>query len=94
MFVGQTGSLVYIPDLPNKLKKKPASELVLEGLRRGDVVPFGFYTVEEKMTASFLDYFCQIVRRAEDPGLIRMLFHQGTTRQKLWAFLIANGISE
>ena len=94
MFVGLTGSLCHVPGLAERRKKSPESALVLEALREGRVVPYGSYTVEEKLAASFLDYFCQIVRQAEDPGLIRMFLHQGSTRQKLWAFLIANGISE
>ena len=94
LFVGTTGSRIYVPDLAFRLKREPGSALVLEALRHGRVVPFGSYTGEEKLAASFLDYFCQIVRNADDPGLVRLLVHQGSARQKLWAFVIANARSE
>jgi glycosyltransferase involved in cell wall biosynthesis len=94
LFVAATGCRVHVPDLAKRLAAEPRSALVLEALKRGDVAPFGRYTCEEKLGASFLDYFCQIVRHASDPGLVRMLLHQGSTRQKLWAFLIANGMAE
>ncbi|MBN1608547.1 MAG: glycosyltransferase [Polyangiaceae bacterium] len=94
LFVAATGSRVRVPDLAARLETTTRSALVLEALKRGDVAPFGGYACEEKLGASFLDYFCQIVRHASDPGLVRMLLHQGSTRQKLWAFLIANGMAE
>jgi glycosyltransferase involved in cell wall biosynthesis len=94
LFAGTSGSRVHVPDLANRLKIEPRSALVLEALKRGSVAPFGSYTAEERLAASFLDCFCQIVRNAGDPGLLRMLLHQGSARQKLWAFLIANGMSE
>jgi glycosyltransferase involved in cell wall biosynthesis len=94
LFVAATGSRVHVPGLAAKLETRARSSLVLDALKRGDVAPFGGYACEEKLGASFLDYFCQIVRHAGDPGLVRMLLHQGSTRQKLWAFLIANGMSE
>ncbi|MBN1960235.1 MAG: glycosyltransferase, partial [Deltaproteobacteria bacterium] len=94
LFVGTTANKVYIPELEKRLKKEPRSALVLEALRQGNVAPFGSYTAEEKLAASFLDYFCQIVKNAQDPGLVRMLLHQGSAKQKIWAFLIANAIFE
>ena len=94
LFVGTAGSRVRVPDLTQRLATEARSSLVLEALKHGDVAPYGSYTGEEKLAASFLDYFCQIVRNASDPGLIRMLLHQGSARQKIWAFLIANGMSE
>lgn len=94
MFVGTTGSRVHVPGLAERLKREPPSTLVLEGLRSGRVAPFGSYTEEEKLAAALLDYFCQVVRNAEDPGLLRLMLHQGTPRQKSWAFFIANAMFE
>ncbi len=94
LFVGSTGSLVHVPGLANRIKNEARSALVLEALERGSVAPFGAYTAEEKLAASILDYFCQIAKNAEDPGLVRMFLHQGSARQKLLALLIANGMFE
>ncbi len=95
LFVGTAGSRVQVPNLGERLADGASrAQLVLEGLRRGAVAPFGGYTGEEKLAASFLDYFCQVAQHAGDPGLLRLLLHQGSARQKLWAFLIANGMFE
>ncbi len=94
LFVGTTGSYLHVPNLRERIRKESVSSLALEAMKNGATAAFGSYSAEEKLAASFLDYFCQIVRRAHDPGLIRMMLHQGTVRQKMWSFLIANGIAE
>ncbi len=94
LFTGMTGTRIHVPDLELKLKTHPASALALDGLRKGEIVPFGSWCGEEKLPSAFLDYFCQAVLYAEDPGLIRLLLHQGTTTQKIWAYLIANAVFE
>ncbi len=94
MFVGLTGTLAHVPDLREQRQTRPLSALVLEALRDKRVAPFGTYAGEDRLAASFLDYFCQIVRHAGDPGLVRLLLHQGSAGQKFQALLIANAMAE
>ena len=93
LFAGQTGTILHLPE-GMQASVPPASSTVLEALRSGRCAPYGTYVSVDKLASALLDYFCQIVMHAEDPGLVRMLLHQGTTRQKIWAFLIANGAFE
>ncbi|MBN2655568.1 MAG: glycosyltransferase [Spirochaetales bacterium] len=94
LFAGSTGTYVKIPDLKERLKTSTRADLILDGLRMGDVAPYGFFTEEDKMSITFLELFYGIVTQMEDPGLIRMMLHQGTKNEKLLAFLITNGINE
>lgn len=94
IFTGLTGTRLYVDRLSQRLKDTPRSALALEALLDGDSAPFGGYNNTEKMTVSFLDYFCQIVINMKDPGLLRLLLHKGDTKDKLLSFLIINGFSE
>lgn len=94
MFVGHTGTIVHVPNLAMRLRGQSRSSLVLNSLREGLTAPYGSYTVENRLSAALLDYFCQIAMHAEDPGLVRMILHQGSAKQKLWAFVMANGAFE
>lgn len=94
IFAGLTGTRLYVKDLPERLKSGPRSSLALEALLDGDSAPFGGYNNTEKMTVSFLDYFCQIVMNMKDPGLLRLLLHKGDTKDKLMSFMVINGFSE
>lgn len=94
MFAGTTFTRVGVRDLERRLLKEDRSALVLEGLREGTYVPQGSAAGEEKLAASVLDYFCQAVMNMEDPGLVRMLLHQGTAEDKLAALTIHNLIME
>ena len=94
IFVGLTGSYLYLPDLQNRLRTTPKSALVLEALRNGDIAPFGAHQNTEKLTISFLNYVCQIALNYKDPGLVRLLLHKGEVRDKIVSFIASNVFSE
>ncbi len=94
IFTGLTGTRLYVEDLNEKLKLMTRSKLALEAIKQGNMAPYGSYNDSEKMTATFLDYFCQVAMNIEEPGLVRILLHKGETREKLLALLIANGFAE
>jgi glycosyltransferase involved in cell wall biosynthesis len=94
IFAGHTGSLLHVPGLERRRAAAPASQLALEALRAGRVVPFGSWNDEEKLVLAFLDYFCQVALNMKDPGLLRMLLHRGSARDKLLALLIGNAMLE
>lgn len=92
IFAGSTGTALKVPGWRKSGKSR--SGLALEALRHGEMAPYGSHCEEEKLTVAFLDYFCQVALRMEDPGLLRLLLHRGTQAQKLQALLIANGMFE
>lgn len=94
IFAGLTGTQLYIPDLKEKLKIMSRSKLALEAIKNGDMAPFGSHNDSEKMTVTFLDYFCQVPMHLKDPGLLRILLHKGDAMRKLWSFGIVNGFAE
>ena len=94
IFTGLTGTRLYVRKLKERLETETRSALALEALLDGDSAPFGGYNNTEKMTISFLDYFCQIVMNMKDPGLLRLLLHKGDTRDKVISYLVINGFSE
>jgi glycosyltransferase involved in cell wall biosynthesis len=94
IFAGLSGTRLHIPDLKEKLKIMTASMAALDAIKKGNMSPFGSHNESGKMTVAFLDYFCQIGLNMKDPGLLRMLLHKGGAKEKLSAFLLANGFSE
>ncbi|MEO6094669.1 MAG: glycosyltransferase [Fibrobacteria bacterium] len=97
IFPGSTGTLLQIPGWRARTEgpgRESRSALALEALRNGDMGPYGAHCEEEKLNVAFLDYFCQVALHMEDPGLIRLLLHRGTTAEKLQALSIANGMFE
>ncbi len=94
LFSGQTGTLLHVPGLQDRLKTEKRSDLALEAIRKGQMAPFGVHNDSEKMSVTFLDYFCQLGLNMEDPGLIRLLLHKGSSTDKLKAFMIANTFLE
>ena len=94
IFSGLSGTRLHVPDLKERLNIQTRSMLALEAIKKGNMAPYGAHNESEKMTITFLDYFCQIGLNIEDPGLLRMLLHKGDTREKLLAFAIANGFFE
>ena len=94
IFAGMTGSLLYIPDLQSRLRRSRKSELVLEALRNGNIVPFGAHQNTEKLTIAFLNYVCQIALNYKDPGLIRLLLHKGELSDKVVSLFASNVFSE
>ncbi|MBN1499826.1 MAG: glycosyltransferase [Spirochaetes bacterium] len=94
IFTGLTGSYLHVPDLVEKSKTLNVSQLALDALRRNEIAPFGSSHDSEKMMVAFIDYFCQIGINIKDPGLIRMLLHKGSPKDKLAAFFISNSFLE
>lgn len=94
IFTGQTGTLLHIPDLKNRLQFSAGSELALEAIRNGNMAPYGSHQNFEKLTIAFLDYVCQIAMYKQDPGLLRILLHKGTGRDKMIALLASNAFTE
>lgn len=94
IFAGMTGSLLHIPNLQERLKTTTKSDLVLEALRNGNIAPFGAHQNTEKLTIAFLNYVCQIALNYKDPGLIRLLLHQGELSDKIVSFFASNIFSE
>ncbi len=94
VFAGQCGSYLHVPDLAHRLQGTKPSELALEALRKGTLVPFGHVGENQKLNIALLDYFAQIATHIEDPGLLRILLHRGETRDKVACFAIANLLLE
>ena len=95
IFAGSTGTLLRVPGWRERAEGgEKRADLALEALRNGDMGPYGAHCEEEKLNVAFLDYFCQAALHMEDPGLLRLLLHRGTTAEKLQALAIANGMFE
>jgi len=94
IFAGLSGTKLFVKNLKDELKNAKRSELALKALLKGDSAPFGGYNNTEKMTITFLDYFCQIGINMEDPGLLRLMLHKGDPRDKMLSFALVNGFSE
>lgn len=93
-FSGQTFTMLHIPNLATRLKTTSPTVLALEAIKNGDMAPQGTFQNTEKLTITFLDYFCQIALNKKDPGLMRVLLHRGTTNDKLMALIISNAFAE
>ncbi len=94
VFAGTTGSWLHVPNLQERQRSRRLSDLALEALREGRVAPFGSYNEEEKLALAFLDYFCQIALNMKDPGLMRLLLHRGSARDKALALFLSNVMLE
>jgi glycosyltransferase involved in cell wall biosynthesis len=92
IFPGSTGTLLRVPGWRGRTDSRAA--LALAALRSGEMAPYGAHCEEEKLNVAFLDYFCQVALHMEDPGLLRLMLHRGTTSEKLQALAIANGMFE
>ena len=94
LFAGKTGTYLYLPNLDKRKNDEPMSKLALEALKNGDSIPYGAHHNSEKLTIALLDYVCQIGLNHKDPGLLRILLHQGTINDKILALIITNSFSE
>jgi glycosyltransferase involved in cell wall biosynthesis len=92
MFAGSTGTLLNVPGW--RKARGQLAPRVLEALRNGLSAPYGAHCEEEKLNVAFLEYFCQVALHMEDPGLLRLMLHRGSTAEKLQALAIANGMFE
>ncbi|MDR3000525.1 MAG: glycosyltransferase [Fibromonadaceae bacterium] len=94
VFAGTAGVYLHIPNLAEKLKTQPKSQLVLEAIRSGNMAPYGRYEYTEKMTFAMLNFACQIATNYNDPGLVRLLLHKGDTNDKLFSLALSNLLCE
>jgi len=94
IFAGECGSYLHIPNLAERLKTQKASELALEAIRAGNIIPFGHVEENQKLNIALLDYFSQVATKIEDPGLLRLLFHRGEVTDKLACLAISNFLLE
>ncbi len=94
IYAGTTGTFFHIPDLKENQKKFSNSQLVLDALKKGQFVPFGYVGSEEKLCTAFLDYFCQVALYMKDPGLIRLMLHKGNLQEKIMCLALGNGLME
>lgn len=94
IFAGLTGTRLHVPDLAERLKTEKRSVLALEAIRAGRMAPFGTHNNSEKMTVALIDYVCQIAENMEDPGLLRILLHKGTARDRALSLIISNAFGE
>ncbi len=94
LFAGETGTMLHVPNLKERIQHTPVSELALEAIKQGRMYPYGQAKSSEKLTISLLDYVCQIAINSKDPGLLRIMLHKGTTTDKLMALGISNVFRE
>lgn len=94
IFAGGSGSLLYVPNLKDRLKTASASKLALEAIRENRIAPYGSVGENQRLNVALLDYFAQVAMHIEDPGLLRILFHRGETSDKLACFAISNMLLE
>jgi len=94
IFSGQTGSELYIPNLQEKLKNISRSQLALQAIIEGNMAPYGNHSNSERMTVAFLDYFCQIALYKKDAGMLRVILHKGSVKDKLLALGVSNAFAE
>ena len=94
IFAGQCGSYLHVHYLQEKLEYMAPSELALEAIKQGNIVPFGQVAENQKLNIALLDYISQVATRIEDPGLLRLLFHRGEVSDKVMTIVIGNLLLE
>lgn len=94
VFAGTCGSYIHVPDLEERLRWEKPSDIVLEGLREGNISPFGYVANHEKLNVSLLDYLSQLTLNMKEPGLFRMFLHHGSLKDKLFCLGASNIIHE
>ena len=94
IFAGSTASYLYVPGLSVRKFEESVSEMALDALLNGYVYPTGGYNSHEKMSVAFLDFISQNIIYHKDPGLMRILLHKGTDKEKFMAILATNALNE
>lgn len=94
IFAGGCGSYLYVPDLQRRLQTEKPSVLALEALREGRVSPYGHVGENQKLNIALLDYFSQAATKIEDPGLLRVVLHRGSAKDKIGCLIISNLLLE
>lgn len=90
IYAGSCGTILAIYSDINL----PLSQLALNAIRNGDMAPYGKVADGDRLGLTFLDYFCQVVLNMEDPGMMRILLHQGTWKDKLFCIALGNHFLE
>lgn len=93
VFAGSCGTYFHVPNKHELLQRLRPSELALAAIRQGHSIPYGSMS-PAKLSLAFLDYFAQMVLYSEDPGLLRIALHRGSTKDKLFCLGISNVIQE
>lgn len=91
IFAGSVGTIVSID---SSISVVSIPQAVVHGIREKNTVPYGIVGGIEKLTTAVLDYFSQVALNIEDPGLIRILLHKGTLKDKLACLAIGNTMME
>jgi glycosyltransferase involved in cell wall biosynthesis len=94
LFAGQTGTFFHVKDISSKMKNEKMSDIVLNSLRNGNFFPYGTNGDSTRLIISLLNYVCQVAIYRKDPGLVRVLLHKGSLKDKILALLISNGFAE
>ncbi len=94
IFAGQCGSYLHVPNLAERLKTEKASALALEAIKNGAISPYGQVGENQKLNIAILDYFAQVATKINDPGLLRILLHRGSTWDKVGCFMLSNFLLE
>lgn len=95
IFAGLTGTRLHVPNKDKRLLGMTGSVLALEAIKNGAMAPYGMHNYDKTlMTLTILDYFCQIPKRMNDPGLLRLMLHKGTSTDKILGLVISNAFME
>jgi glycosyltransferase involved in cell wall biosynthesis len=94
LFAGTTGTYLKVDNLAQRRKTTALSQLAVEAILQGRSAVYGTHQSNEKLMIAFLDYFLQLARFKQDPGMLRLLLHKGSYQDKVLAFLASNAIAE
>ena len=86
IYAGSCGTTMAVDSSRNM----SLSQLALEALRNGDVAPYGKVADGDRLSLTFLDYFCQVVINMKDPGFMRLLLHKGEWKDKVSCLFLGN----
>lgn len=94
IFLGLCGSYLHVPNLAERLKTEKASVLALEAIKKGNIIPYGDVSENEKLNIALLDYFAEVATKIKDPGLFRIMLHRGSAWDKMGCFALSNVLLE
>lgn len=94
LFAGSCGTLFDTPRFVTNDAPPRASTLIHQALLEGSMKPYGLFAEGTKLNIALMDYFFQVSQNMQDPGLLRLMFHKGGTRDKLTCYVLANALLE
>jgi hypothetical protein len=86
IYAGSCGTVMAVDSSRNT----PLSILALDALRNGDIAPYGKVADGDRLSLTFLDYFCQVVINIKDPGFMRLMLHKGEWKDKISCMFLGN----